>query len=62
VTFGGFVVFVGEDAGVGVGGQHDAGVPELLLDGLQAGAGGVREAGRARWLFVRDSEVHGGRG
>jgi hypothetical protein len=41
------VVFVGEDAGVGVGGQHDAGVPQLLLDDLQIGAGGVREAGRA---------------
>jgi hypothetical protein len=40
-------MFVGDDAGVGVGGQHDAGVPELLLDGLQVGTGGVREAGRA---------------
>jgi hypothetical protein len=32
-----------EDAGVGVGGDHDAGVPEQVLQGLQVGAGLVRE-------------------
>jgi len=29
------------------GGEHDAGVPELVLDGLEVGAGGVGEAGGA---------------
>jgi hypothetical protein len=43
---GGLDVQVVQDAGVGVGGEHDAGVPELLLDGLQVGAGGV--TGRER--------------
>jgi hypothetical protein len=28
-------------------GEHDAGVPEHGLDGLEVGAGGVGEAGRA---------------
>jgi hypothetical protein len=36
-----------QDAGVGVGGEHDAGVPELLLHGFEVGAGAVGEAGRA---------------
>ena len=45
--FGGLEVQVEQDAGVGVGGQHDAGVPELLLHGLQVGAGGVGQGRRA---------------
>ena len=44
--FGRFVVLVGEDAGVGVGRQHDAGVPELLLNRLEVRAGGMGETGR----------------
>jgi hypothetical protein len=33
----------GQDAGVGVGGQDDAGVAELVLDGLEVGASLVGE-------------------
>lgn len=32
-----------QDAGVGVGGDHDAGVPEEILQGLQVGSGFVGE-------------------
>jgi hypothetical protein len=38
---------VGYDAGVGVRGQHDAGVTEQSLDGLEVGADGQGEAGGA---------------
>jgi hypothetical protein len=45
---GGRVVLGGrKDAGVGVGGEHDTGVPELVLDGLEVDTGGVGEAGGA---------------
>jgi hypothetical protein len=37
---------VGQHAGVGVGGQHDAGLPKHDLDRLKVGAGGEREGGR----------------
>jgi hypothetical protein len=37
----------GQDAGVRVRGQHDAGVSEQRLDGLEVSAGGQGEAGRA---------------
>lgn len=40
-------VQVEQDAGVGVGGEHDAGVAELFLDGFEVGAGGVGEVGCA---------------
>jgi len=33
--------------GVGVGGEHDAGVPEHVLDDVQVGSGGQGEAGGA---------------
>jgi len=36
-----------EDDGVGIGGEHDAGVQELVLDGLEVGASGLGEAGGA---------------
>jgi hypothetical protein len=36
-----------QDGGVRVGGEHDAGVTELILDRLEVGAGGVGKAGRA---------------
>jgi len=42
-----FVLGGVQDAGVGVGGQDDAGVAELVLDGFEVGAGGVGEAGGA---------------
>jgi len=38
---------VGQDTGVGVGGQHDAAVPQLGLRRLEVDPGAVREAGRA---------------
>ena len=44
---GGRVLDRVQHAGVGVGGQDDAGVAELVLDGLEVGAGGVGEAGGA---------------
>jgi hypothetical protein len=43
--FGGGELQVAQDAGVGVGGEHDAAVPELVLDGLEVSAGAVGEAG-----------------
>src|SRR5262249_43917989 len=45
--FGGFVRDEREHAGVGVGGQHDAGGAEVGLDGLEVDAGGVGGARRA---------------
>jgi hypothetical protein len=33
-----------QDAGVGVGGQHDRRVSELFLDGPEVGPGGVRQS------------------
>jgi hypothetical protein len=39
-VFGCLAGDVGQDRDVGVGGQHDAGVPELVLDGLQFRARG----------------------
>jgi len=44
---GGLVLPGWQDAGVGVGGEHDAGVAELVLDGFEVGAGAVGEAGGA---------------
>jgi len=51
-------VLLERDAGVGVGGEHDAGVTELFLDGFEVGSGGVGEGRGAvpqvaqpyRWL------------
>ena len=45
--FGGVVGEVGEHAGVGVGGEHDAGVAEHRLYGFEVVAGGQGQAGRA---------------
>jgi hypothetical protein len=40
--FGGLVLGGGQDVGVQVGGDGDAGVPKLVLDRLEVRAGGVR--------------------
>jgi hypothetical protein len=37
----------GKDRGVSIGGEHDAGVPEHILDDFQVGSGGQGEAGGA---------------
>ena len=37
--FGRFVLYRGQHAGVGVGGEHDAGMPELIGNGLQISTG-----------------------
>jgi len=44
--FGGLVRQAGQHAGVGVGGEHDAGVPERRLHDLQVVAGRERQACR----------------
>jgi hypothetical protein len=44
---GGFDVLLVQHAGVGIGGQHDTGVPELLLHRLQISPRAVRQTGRA---------------
>lgn len=44
---GGVVGELGEHAGVGVGGEHDAGVTKHHLHGLEVVAGGEGQAGRA---------------
>ena len=36
---------LGKYRGIGVGGEHDAGVPEHVLDDFQVGSGGQGEAG-----------------
>jgi hypothetical protein len=36
---------LGQDAGVGVGGEHEAAVPELGLHGLEVDAGQIRMPG-----------------
>ncbi len=46
-VLGGFAGHLGQHGGIGVGSQHDAGVPEHGLDDLQVGARGECEAGRA---------------
>src|SRR2546429_6873190 len=46
--FGGLVLGGGQDVGVQVGGDGDAGVAELVLHGFEVGAGGVGE-GAAPW-------------
>lgn len=45
--FGAAVLDGRPDAGVGVGGDHDGGVAELVLDGLEIGPGGVGEGSGA---------------
>lgn len=45
--FGGVVDEVGQHAGVGVGGEHDAGMVEHCLHGLEVVAGGRGQAGVA---------------
>jgi hypothetical protein len=45
--FGSFVLGCGQHAGVGVGGQHDTGMPELIGNGLQISTGQVCQRGGA---------------
>ena len=47
-----------QDAGVRVGGQHDAGVTELVLDCLEVGVGGVSEGGGAVPEVVQPNRHH----
>jgi hypothetical protein len=45
--FGGVGEQVGQDTGVGVGGEQDAAMPELGLDGFEVNAGAMSEASGA---------------
>jgi hypothetical protein len=44
---GGLVVQLEQDGRVGVGGEHDAGMPDQFLHGLEVGTGRVGQGGRA---------------
>ena len=60
--FGSFVLCCGQHAGVGVCGQHDAGMSELILDGLQVSTGQMRQRGGAVAEVVQADGGQPGRG